>query len=86
MHSQAPRGGRLRNGVLLRALNIAALRETGFEGTTIARPGSGEMGEDAAAAILAAALVRDPKAAGLWVTKAGAGRVNIYATIPTSSV
>lgn len=81
-HSQMTRGGRLRKGDPLSAADIAALRETGLDRITIARPGLGDVGEDEAAAMLAAALVPDPEAAGLRVTEASTGRVNFYASRP----
>ena len=81
-HSQATQRGWLRKGASLGVTEIAALREAGFERIAVARLGPEDMDEDAAAAVLGAALVADPKAAGLRVTEARTGRVNVYATFP----
>ncbi|RVV98859.1 molybdopterin biosynthesis protein [Mesobaculum littorinae] len=81
-HSQAVPGGRLRKGRVLDRDDIAALRAAGLAQVIAARLDPGEVGEDAAAARLAAALVPDPATAGLRVTDATTGRVNLYATGP----
>ena len=80
-HSEAICGGRLRKGLILGAADIAALRAAGLRHVTVARLEPGDMGEDAAAACLAAALVPEPLAQGLSVGTAFTGRVNLNATI-----
>jgi len=81
-HSQKTPDGRIRKGKLLTPEDVSALRRAGLERVTVARLGPGDVGEDEAAARLAAALVPDPEAAGLRLTEASAGRVNLYATGP----
>lgn len=81
-HSEAVLGGRLRKGVVLGAAEIAALRAAGLALVTVARMETGDVGEDAAAARLAAALVPDPVAQGLRPSAAFTGRVNLNATGP----
>lgn len=68
-------GGSLRKGTVLDAGALAALREAGRESVICARLGAGDIGEDAAAARLAAALAGP----GLRVTEAATGRVNLHA-------
>lgn len=82
-HSRAlPGGGRLRKGAVLGADDLAALAAAGIRQVTVARPGPDDVAEDAAAARLAAALVPDPGAAGLVLTAAFTGRVNLKAARP----
>jgi molybdenum cofactor cytidylyltransferase len=81
-HSEAVPGGRLRKGVVLGAAEIAALRTAGLARVTVARMEAGDVGEDAAAARLAAALVPDPMAQGLQPSAAFTGRVNLNAVGP----
>ena len=81
-HSEAVPGGRLRKGVVLGAAEIAALRAAGLARVTVARMEAGDVGEDAAAARLAAALVPDPVAQGLRPGTAFTGRVNLNAVGP----
>lgn len=81
-HSQMVREGRLRKGHPLSRDDVAALREAGLSRVTVARLGPDDLGEDAAAAMLGAALAPDPDAVGLRVTEASTGRVNFYATGP----
>lgn len=81
-HSEAVPGGRLRKGVVLGGAEIAALRAAGLTCVTVARLGPGDVGEDRAAARLAAALVPDPVAQGLRPGEAFTGRVNLNAVGP----
>ncbi len=81
-HSVALEKGRLRKGRVLSAEDVAALRGTGRDEIIVARMESGDLGEDAAAARLAQALVPDPARAGLRIGKATTGRVNLHAESP----
>jgi len=81
-HSLPLAKGRMRKGKMLDAADCAALAEAGHARVTVARLEPGDLGEDEAAARLAAALVPDPAAAGLRVGRAATGRVNIHATGP----
>ena len=81
-HSEAVAGGRLRKGQVLGPEELAALALAGVAEVWVARPGPAEVGEDEAAARIAAALVPDPAAAGLVVTPAFTGRVNLKAAHP----
>ncbi len=81
-HSEAVPGGRLRKGMVLGAGEIAALRAAGLTTVTVARMEAGDVGEDVAAARLAAALVPDPAAQGLRASAAFTGRVNLNAVGP----
>ncbi|MGP6085361.1 molybdopterin-binding protein [Antarctobacter jejuensis] len=81
-HSVALEKGRLRKGRVLSAEDIAVLRGTGRVEIIVARMEPGDMGEDAAAARLAQALVPDPARAGLRIGKASTGRVNLHAEAP----
>lgn len=77
-----PDGRRLRKGLVLGPLDVGALARTGLDHITVARLDPDDVGENAAAAQLAAALVPDPKAAGLRLTEPFTGRVNLIATGP----
>jgi molybdenum cofactor cytidylyltransferase len=79
-HSLMAGGRRLRKGLVLGPAEIAQLRAEGVAEVTVARLHSGDVAEDAAAARLARALVPDPVAAGLALTEAFTGRVNLNAT------
>ena len=67
---------------MLGADDIASLTAAGIAEVTVARLGAHDLDEDAAAALIASALVPDPQAANLRLTGASTGRVNIYATLP----
>ncbi len=77
-----PGGGKLKKGRVLEAGDLLALQAAGLAQVIVARLDPGDLGEDAAAARLAAALVPDPGAAGLRVEAPFTGRVNIRATGP----
>lgn len=73
---------KLRKGLLLEVGHVAALIAAEVAEVTVARLEAGDMHEDAAADALAQALVPDPEAAGLSLSKAFTGRVNITANGP----
>lgn len=81
-HSMTVGGRRLRKGLVLDADHIAALAAAGVAEVTVARLSADDLDEDAAAARIAAALVPDPAAAGLTLTTAFTGRVNVLAAGP----
>lgn len=81
-HSQMVGGRKLAKGHVLTAADLAALAAAGVARLTVARLAPGDIGENAAAARLAAALVPDPAAAGLEVAAAFTGRVNLHAVGP----
>ncbi|MBI1218774.1 MAG: molybdopterin biosynthesis protein [Rhodobacteraceae bacterium] len=81
-HSRMLGGRKLSKGHQLTATDIAALAAEGVARLIVARPAPGDLGEDAAAERLAAALVPDEAAAGLSRTTAFTGRVNLKATGP----
>lgn len=81
-HSVAGDGWHLRKGQVLGAAEVALLRGAGRVEVTVARIGSGDLHEDEAATRIAAAILPDPEAQGLRVTKAATGRVNLHATGP----
>lgn len=81
-HSLRIGGRKLAKGRVLGAGDIAALVAAGIGRVTVARLDPGDVGEDAAAARLAAALVPAPEPAGLRLTPPHAGRVNLNATAP----
>jgi molybdenum cofactor cytidylyltransferase len=76
-HSHRLDGGVLRKGQVLDAAAIAALRDAGRTEVIAARLEQGDVGENAAAVRLAAAL----QAPGLSAGQAGTGRVNLHATM-----
>ncbi len=81
-HSLKLPAGRLRKGKVLDQTDIAALRAADLAEVIVARFEPGDVGEDEAARRIAAALVRDPEAAGLRVTAPFTGRVNLIADGP----
>ncbi|MGR3541698.1 MAG: molybdopterin-binding protein [Hasllibacter sp.] len=74
-HSVALDGGRLRKGAVLTRANLDRLAAGGHRRVTVARPDPGDVGEDAAAARLAAAAAGQGVVAG----PAGTGRTNLFA-------
>ena len=76
-HSLTAGGLRLRKGRALTAEDARLLAAAGLAEVTVARPDPDDVAEDAAAAALAAALAPDPAAAGLSLTAAFTGRVNL---------
>ena len=85
-HSVRLAGGRLRKGKRLDAADVAALAGEGLSEVIVARFEPGDVGEDDAAQRVAAALVRDPDAAGLRVSAPFTGRVNLLANHPGVAV
>lgn len=81
-HAVPVPGGKLKKGRVLTGADIAALEQAGHGHVIVARLDPRDVGEDAAAARLAAALVPDPEAAGLRLEAPFTGRVNIRATGP----
>ncbi len=79
-HSLMICGRRLRKGHILDAADLALLVREGVSEVTVARLEQGDVGEDAAAAQLASALVPDPVVSGLVLTEPFTGRVNLNAT------
>lgn len=81
-HSVQVAGRRLRKGLVLGAEDIAQLAATGLSRVIVARPGPGDVPEDAAADRLARALVPDEGAARLTRSAPFTGRVNLNAACP----
>ncbi len=81
-HSHRLTKGRIRKGRRLDSDDLDRLRADGVEEVVVARPAADDLDEDAAAARIAAALVPDAESAGLRITEASTGRVNLYATRP----
>ncbi|WP_299962267.1 molybdopterin-binding protein [uncultured Roseobacter sp.] len=75
-------GHRLRKGRVLSPEDIAALQAAGITQITVAQLGPDDVSEDTAAARLAEALVPDPAAHHIRITKAFTGRVNLMARGP----
>lgn len=67
----------LSKGIVLGEGHLIALNALGIKTVTVARLETNDVGEDAAAQRLAQALVPDPEAQGMRLTKAATGRVNI---------
>lgn len=78
-HSVRLTAGRLKKGVRLGAVDVAALRAAGLDEVVVARLEPGDVPEDRAAARIGAALAPDPAARGLVVSAPFTGRVNLYA-------
>lgn len=78
-HSMTVAGRRLKKGRALTAADVDALRASGAARVTVARLGPEDMGEDEAAAAIAAALAPDPGAAGLTASAPFTGRANLFA-------
>ncbi len=77
-HSLTLPGGRLRKGSALSAADIAKIRAAGIDEITVARLEPEDIGEDAAAARLAAAIAPDPASLGLEISAPFTGRVNVF--------
>ena len=80
-HSLGLPDGRLKKGRVLSAADLSRLAAAGIDRVTVARIGPEDLGEDAAAARLAAAAVPDPAARGLSVAAPFTGRANIHAEV-----
>jgi molybdenum cofactor cytidylyltransferase len=81
-HSLDAGGRRLRKGRVLKEADLTALAAAGHDAVIVARLDPDDLGEDAAASLIAGALVPDPDAAHLRLTTASTGRVNVYAERP----
>lgn len=81
-HSVMAGGRKMPKGRVLSCEDLSLLRSEGIATVVVARLGPGDVGEDIAAARLAAAMVPDPAAAGLTVTAPHTGRVNFHAAGP----
>ena len=81
-HSVGSGTSRLRKGIVLSRADLEWLEAWGLRQVTVARLDPDDVPEDAAAAVLAAALVPDPAACGVSITEAATGRVNLKATGP----
>lgn len=81
-HSVNHAGRRMAKGQLLTPADLAQLAAAGISHVMVARPGPGDIDEDAAALRVARALVPDPAAAGLAIAPAHGGRVNLKAQWP----
>lgn len=75
-------GGRLPKGRVLSRDDLEGLRAAGIAQVVVARLEPGDVGENEAAAALAHALAPEPAAAGLRLTVAHSGRVNLKAAGP----
>jgi len=73
---------RLRKGLVLGVGDVAALVAAGMDHVAVAQLEPEDVGENTAAAQLAAALVPNPDAAGLRLTDPFTGRVNLLAEGP----
>ncbi|RMF33145.1 MAG: molybdopterin biosynthesis protein, partial [Alphaproteobacteria bacterium] len=78
-HSVVLAGRRLRKGRVLSGEDVAVLAAEGIASLTVARLEPGDVGEDEAAARIAAALAPDPAGLGLAVQAPFTGRVNLHA-------
>ncbi|MDA7429756.1 molybdopterin-binding protein [Primorskyibacter aestuariivivens] len=85
-HSIQLKGRKLRKGETLTQAHIAALQEAGKQEVIVAQLEPGDVAENEAAAHLAEALVPDPDSAGLRLTTAFTGRVNLMANGPGVAV
>lgn len=81
-HSMDVSGVRWRKGRRLTQADIDTLYNAGVVQVVVARLDSDDVGEDEAAAQIAASLVPDAAKAHLRLTAATTGRVNFYATGP----
>ncbi len=76
-HSLTAGGEKFKKGTLLRADEIARIKAAGITEVIVARVAEGDVGEDDAAARLAALIANDSVRPGIAAT----GRVNIYAEV-----
>ncbi|WP_299149771.1 molybdopterin-binding protein [uncultured Tateyamaria sp.] len=81
-HSMPVPGGRIPKGTTLTPDHLRTLAEAGHDQIVVAQVQSGDVEENAAAARLGAAFAPTPEGVGLRISAAGAGRVNLYATVP----
>ena len=81
-HSRQLPSGKLSKGTVLTAAMLREMADAGDTEVIVARLAPDDVDENAAAAAVAAALVPDPSAAGLMVSAAFTGRVNLVAAEP----
>jgi molybdenum cofactor cytidylyltransferase len=79
-HSVGLPAGRLRKGRVISAADVRAMIDAGLHDVVVARLGADDVAEDRAATALAAAVLG--QGAGLRVTQAFTGRVNLIADGP----
>lgn len=80
-HSVKVATGRLRKGLILAPEHLSALRRAGHVVVTVAILDRRDIGEDAAAAMLAQNIIPEPRT-DMELTEAVAGRVNLIASQP----
>jgi len=80
-HSLAVAGGKLKKGRRLSAADVAALRASGLAAVIAARLEAGDLDEDAAAAMVAAALAGAAAARGLALSAPFTGRANVFSAV-----
>lgn len=78
-HSISVGKGRIRKGQLLGPEQIEALENAGIKSVVVAQIEAGDSHEDTAAQALAQSLVPDPQEAGIVLSAAFTGRVNVTA-------
>lgn len=78
-HSVAVSGGKISKGAVVSKADIDQMQAAGVTQITVAQLAPDDLHEDAAAKVLADALVPDPAAVNLRLTAAKTGRVNVYA-------
>lgn len=78
-HSVKLETSRLRKGVVLTEEHVRALQQAGHTDVIVARLDPADIDENVAASRLAQALVPDPALAGMKITRAFTGRVNLIA-------
>lgn len=81
-HSLTLATRKIRKGRRLDAADLRDLRAEGVASVVVARLDACDLHEDEAASRIARALVPDPQAASIRLSKAVTGRVNLYATDP----
>jgi len=78
-HSLRAGPRKIAKGTVLGDTDLADLDRAGHHEVTVARLEPGDVAENDAALTLARAIVPDPKAQQVRISRAGAGRVNLYA-------
>lgn len=79
---EGPKTQRIAKGTILSDQHLEALARYGHEHLTVAQLEAGDISENDAALRLAQALVPEPEAQGITLSRAGAGRVNLHAQGP----
>lgn len=78
-HSLQVADRKIAKGCMLGQLDLADLQAAGMHEVTVARLEPGDIGENEAAKALANMIAPDPAALGIRISRASAGRVNLYA-------